>query len=180
MKKDYFLGSLIFTLMGMLPISSFADNSNTIEYSGTLIALPCTVEPSEQNDFVWFGENINSKDLYTGLRVDREFEFYLKDCDTSLGNSISAEFKGQNVTQDGFLKVDSISEATGVVIGLETMSGKPLPINGVKVEPIYPIKDGDMTITVRSYLKGDPEAIKNRTITPGWFNATLTYTLVYE
>lgn len=179
MKKIFVMSSLLLVLTAALSSVSYSESSNEIKYSGTLIALPCTVEPSEQNDWVDFGQNINTKDLYNGLRVDREVEFYLKDCDTSLGNSISAKFTG-NATADGLLNVDVGSEASGIVIGLETMSGKPLPINGSKVEPIYPIKDGDMTVTLRSYLIGDAQAIENKTMEPGWFNATLTYTLVYE
>ncbi|EMN4129016.1 fimbrial protein [Providencia vermicola] len=179
MKKHSVISTLLFALTAALSSVSYGDSSNTIEYSGSLIALPCTVEPDEQNDWVNFGQNINTKDLYNGLRIDREIEFYLKDCDTSLGNNISAKFTG-NATTDGLLNVDAGSDASGVVIGLETMSGKPLPINGSKVEPVYPIKDGDMTVTLRSYLIGDAQAIENKTLKPGWFNATLTYTLVYE
>lgn len=179
MKKNSVMSTLLFALTATLSSVSYGESSNTIEYSGSLIALPCTVEPSEQNDGVNFGQNINTKDLYNGLRIDREVEFYLKDCDTLLGNTISAKFTG-NATTDGLLNVDPVSEAAGIVIGLETMSGKPLPINGTKVEPVYPIKNGDMTVVLRSYLIGDAQAIENKTMKPGWFNATLTYTLVYE
>ncbi|EMS1063701.1 type 1 fimbrial protein [Providencia stuartii] len=182
MKKQSFISGFLFALMGILPSASFAESSNTIEYSGSLIALPCTVNPGSENGYVYFGENVNAKDLYTvqrGAYSDKEFDFYLDDCDTSLGNTISAKFNG-NATADGLLKFDPESEASGVVIGLETMSGKPLPINDAKVEPIYPIKDGDMVIPIRAYLKADADALKNKTIKPGWFSATLTYTLVYE
>ncbi|MGJ3355452.1 fimbrial protein [Providencia sp. Je.9.19] len=182
MKNHCVIGGLIFTLVGALPISAFADNSNTIEYSGTLIALPCTVNPDSENVYVYFGENVNAKDLYTGQRgaySDREFNFYLDDCDISLGNTISAKFTG-SATADGMLKLDPISEASGVVVGLETISGKALPVNDTKVESVYPIKDGNMVIPIRAYLKADADAMKNKTIKPGWFTATLTYTLMYE
>lgn len=182
MKKQRFIGGFILALMGILPSASLAGSSNTIEYSGKLIALPCTVHPQYENFGVYFGDNVNAKDLYTGERgaySDKEFEFVLEDCDTSLGNTISAKLSG-NATADGLLKFDPSSEASGVVIGLETMSGKPLPINNTQVESLYPIKDGNMTIKLKAYLKADPEAIANQSIQPGWFNATLTYTLVYE
>lgn len=182
MKKQSYISGFLFALMGILPSASFAESSNTIEYSGSLIALPCTVNPDSENGNVYFGENVNAKDLYTGQRgaySDREFSFYLDDCDTSLGNIISAKFTG-NATPDGMLKIDAASEASGVLIGLETMSGKPLPINDARVEPVYPIKDGDLVIPIRAYLKADPNTLKDKTINPGWFTATLTYTLVYE
>ena len=182
MKKHYLMSGFILALVGALPSISWADSSNTIQYSGKLIALPCTVNPGSESGYVYFGENINSKDLYTGQRgaySDQEFEFYLDDCDTSLGNTISAKFSG-NATADGLLKFNPDSEASGVVIGLETMSGAALPINNAQVEPVYPIKDGDMVIKLRAYLKADQDAMENKTIKPGWFSATLTYTLMYQ
>ncbi|MGM0939178.1 MAG: fimbrial protein [Pseudomonadota bacterium] len=182
MKKMRIIGGFLFAAVAISPTVSFAQSSNTIEYSGSLIALPCTVNPSSENAYIYFGDNVNAKDLYTGQRgaySDREFNFYLDDCDTLLGNAISAKFTG-NATPDGLLKLDASSEASGVVIGLETMSGKPLLINDMQVEPIYPIKDGNIVIPIRAYLKADADALKDKNIKPGWFTATLTYTLVYE
>ena len=182
MNKFRIIGGFLFAAIGLSPMVSFSQSSNTIEYSGSLIALPCTVNPGSENVLVYFGENVNAKDLYTGQRgtySDREFNFYLDGCDTSLANTISAKFTG-NATPDGLLKLDGMSEASGVVIGLETISGKPLPINDTQIEPVYPIKDGDMVIPIRAYLKADVDALKDKSIKPGWFVATLTYTLMYE
>lgn len=173
---------LIIMVAFVFPLRSMAESSNTVEYTGTLIELPCTVNPDNENVYIDFGDNVNTKDLYTGQRgaySDREFEFYLEDCDSSLADTISAKFTG-NATNNGLLKFSPTSEASGVVIGLETMSGKPLPINSAKVEPVYPLNDGKITIRLRAYLKAEENAIVNKSINPGIFWATMTYTLVYE
>ena len=168
-------------LISLIPSGAYAVNSKIIEYSGTLIALPCTVDPLLENMWADFGSNINAKDLVNGQRrySKEDILFNLKDCDTSLGNTISARFTGISTTNNGLLNVDTGSQASGIVVGLETPSGVVLPINNSQVEPIIPIKDGDMTIRLRSYVQA-AEGETNDSIVPGYFSATLTYSLVYQ
>ncbi|MDV5227254.1 fimbrial protein [Providencia rettgeri] len=158
-----------------------ADTSNTIEYTGRLIALPCTVDPIYENFGIDFGGNINAKDLVSGERrySKEDITFQLTDCDTSLGNTISAKFSGASTTPAGLLNVDAGSEASGIVVGLETPSGVALPINNAQVEPVMPITQGNMTIRLRSYVQAAEGATMD-TIVPGFFTATLTYSLVYQ
>lgn len=164
-----------------LPSISLAANSNDIQYSGTLIVLPCTVDPIYENFGVDFGGNINSKDLLEGQRrySKEDILFHLMDCDTSLGSTISARFSGVSTTSNGLLNVDVGSQASGIAVGLETPSGVSLPINDAQVEPVMPITNGEMTIRIRSYLQA-VEGATIETMVPGFFTATLTYTLVYE
>ncbi|WP_249216246.1 fimbrial protein [Providencia rettgeri] len=168
-------------LLGCVSGALQAESSNTITYSGTLVALPCTVEPAYENLWVDFGTNLNAQDFYRGRGEysDREFVFELKDCDTSLGNAITATFSG-DATPEGLLRLDSGSQASGIVIGLETLSGQPLLIAGQPVGAKTPLSEGDVTIRLRAYLQATPEALANRNIEPGRFWATLTYQLQYE
>nr|WP_307773593.1 fimbrial protein [Providencia stuartii] len=134
-----------------------------------------------ENFGVDFGGNINSKDLVAGQRrySKEDILFHLTDCDTSLGNTISAKFSGVSTTANGLLNVDAGSQASGVAVGLETLSGVALPINNAQMKPVVPITQGEMTIRIRSYL----QAVEGATVasmTPGFFTATLTYTLVYQ
>lgn len=173
--------SVALCFCGALPLVALAANSNDIQYSGTLIALPCTVDPIYENFGVDFGGNINSKDLLDGQRrySKEDILFHLTDCDISLGSAISAKFSGVSVTANGLLNVDAGSQASGIAVGLETPSGVALPINNAQVEPVIPITNGEMTIRVRSYLQA-VEGASVDMIEPGFFTATLTYTLVYE
>lgn len=173
--------SVALCVCSALPSVSLAANSNDIQYSGTLIALPCTVDPIYENFGVDFGGNINTKDLVDGQRrySKEDILFHLTDCDTSLGSAISARFSGASTTANGLLDVDAGSQASGIAVGLETPSGGALPINGAPVGPVMPITDGEMTIRIRSYLQA-VEGATVETMTPGFFTATLTYTLGYE
>lgn len=168
-------------LCSCLPLTAQAMNSNDIQYSGKLIALPCTVDPLYENFGVDFGGNINSKDLLNGQRrySKEDIQFHLTDCDTSLGNSIAVKFSGVSTTDNGLLNVDAVSQASGIAIGLETPSGVALPINNTQVEPIISIKKGDMTIRLRAYVQA-VEGATIESIQPGFFTAALTYSLVYE
>ncbi|MEY1579994.1 fimbrial protein [Providencia manganoxydans] len=179
-KSTMALSATLF-LASLMPLAAQAANSNDIEYSGTLIALPCTVDPIFENFGVDFGTNINSKDLLNGQRrySKEDIKFHLTDCDPSLGNTISAKFSGVSVTENGLLNVDEGSHASGIAIGLETPSGVALPINNTHVVPVIPITPGEMTIQIRSYLKA-VEGITADDIQPGLFTATLTYSLIYE
>lgn len=166
-------------LCGVLPSGVQAANSNDIEYSGTLIALPCTVAPGYEHVGVDMG-TIVANQLYLHERTTGvQFDFVLQDCDTSLGNWITATFAG-NSTPQGLLRFDGGSEAAGAAIGIETLSGVKLPVNPAQPYPSQAIQDGMTTVSLRAYVQGESEAIASRSITPGSFTATLTYTLGYE
>ncbi|HHN8583795.1 TPA: fimbrial protein [Providencia rettgeri] len=171
--------SVVVCFCGGLALSAQAANSNDIEYSGTLIALPCTVDPIYENLGVDLG-TIVAKQLYLHERTTGvQFDFVLQDCDTSLGNWITATFTG-NSTAQGLLNFDAGSEATGAAIGIETLSGVKLPINPIQPYPSQAIQDGTTTVRLRAYVQGESEAIASQSIMPGFFTATLTYTLGYE
>ncbi|MCW2255618.1 type 1 fimbria pilin [Providencia alcalifaciens] len=156
-----------------------AANSNDIEYSGTLIALPCTIDPLFENMGIDLG-TIIAKQLYLHERTTGvQFNFELKDCDTSLGNWITATFTGNSDAQ-GLLNFDVNSQAAGATIGIETISGVKLPINSTQPYPAHSIADGTTTVRLRAYIQGNSEAIATQSITPGYFTATMTYTLGYE
>nr|ELR5037463.1 type 1 fimbrial protein [Providencia stuartii] len=181
-KRTFWMSmSAILWCCSFLPSVAQAANSNDIQYSGTLIALPCTVDPNYENFGVDFGGNINSKDLLNGQRrySKEDIQFHLTDCDTSLGNSIAVKFSGVSTTDNGLLNVDAGSQASGIAIGLETPSGVALPINNTQVEPLMPIKKGDMMIRLRSYIQA-VEGATVESIQPGFFTATLTYMLIYQ
>lgn len=185
-KQDRRMKHITLISAAMLLASTFslgvqAANSNDIQYSGTLIALPCTVDPHYENFGVDFGNNINTKDLANGQHhySKEDILFHLTDCDMSLGNTISAKFSGVSTTANGLLNVDVGSEASGIAIGLETPSGVVLPINNAQVEPVVAITNGDMTIRLRAYLK-TVDGVSIEAITPGFFTATLTYMLIYQ
>lgn len=175
------LGLLIVSLLwcGGVP-SALASTPTTINYSGTLIALPCTIVPGMENLYVDLG-TIPTKSLYRFTRTPgRVFQFELTDCDSSLGNAITGSFTAAsyNATEK-LLKFSPGSTAQGAGVGLETLSGTPITMNDGSIYKV-PIVDGDMVIQVRAYVQGEQQALATKSLVPGDFWTVLTYQLSYE
>lgn len=167
-----FLASIL-----LLPANAAA-NSTQIEYSGKLIARPCTIEPGQQNQSVDMG-SITTKNLYRYTRTEGKIiQFELKGCDTSLGMSIVANLTG-TTNADGLLAFSAESEASGAGIGLEYLDGRPISLNSGESLSV-PLRDGDMTIRMRAYVQGESAALANKTLEAGFYSAILTYTFDYN
>lgn len=158
--------------------NAVAESSTTIHYGGTLIALPCTVDPSTENPYYDLGVT-PTKSLYRFTRTSGQLiTFELKDCDTSLGSIVKASFSGP-VNSEGLLQFAPGSEAKGAGIGLEYLDGRPIPIDGT-TDYAVPLKDGDMQIRLKAYVQGERVALTNKSLVAGDFTAVMTYTLSYE
>ncbi|MTC61466.1 fimbrial protein [Providencia rustigianii] len=177
-KKNKHVEIIILFFFSQLSSSVIADSSTDIYYEGTLIALPCTIEPGTIDPYYDMGV-IPTKSLYRFTRTSGTvITFELKDCDTSLGKTISASFSG-TVNDEGLLKFTPSSEAKGAAIGLEYLNGNSILIDG-KASYIVPLVDGDMVIRFKAYVQGERNALVNRKLVPGDFTALMTYTLNYE
>lgn len=162
----------------LMTTPAHAANNATINYSGTLVALPCTVPPGTEDLYVDMGV-IPTKSLYRFTRTAAKLiEFELKDCDTSLGSTIAIYFSGP-MTADGLLAFGGSSTATGAGIGLENMNGTPININNVTPYKIN-IVEGDMTVRMKAFVQGTQVALAEKSIEPGFFTAVLTYIMSYE
>lgn len=179
MKKLFSWSSAL--LLSSLLFSSWlvrADSSADIYYKGTLIALPCTIVPGTEDPFYYLGIT-PTKSLYRFTRTVRFLiTFELKDCDTSLGSTVKASFSG-SVNSEGLLQFSPSSEAKGAGIGLEYLDGRPIAIDGTTNYAV-PLIDGDMVIRFKAYVQGEREALANKSLVPGYFEAIMTYTLSYE
>ncbi|MGP3070574.1 fimbrial protein [Serratia nevei] len=84
----------------------------------------------------------------------------------------------ENTALPGLLAIDAGSGAKGVAIGQETLETKPLPLN--KSSDDYVLQAGNNLIALRAYVLGKSQAIANRTIGYGLFNAVAMFSLEYE
>ncbi|MNJ73361.1 hypothetical protein D3C77_701470 [compost metagenome] len=66
----------------------------------------------------------------------------------------------------------------GLLVGLETMGGSALALN--KVHRMGELSRGDNLVSFNAYLQGEPEALANRSLGLGDFEASLTFALSYE
>ncbi|WP_042846035.1 fimbrial protein [Providencia rettgeri] len=159
--------------------SYYSFSQDNLHFYGSLVQEPCVVLPENSSIDVDF-RTIADKDLYAyGRSRSETFSLILSECDTSLGNSFSISFLGgQHDSLPGFLALSANSDASGFGIGIEDKSGGLLPI-GDKMQKIL-LVDGSNTITFRAYLKAEPEAISNKSIKRGGFNALATFKIDYE
>lgn len=167
---------LIGFFMG-LSLASQANNSNQIQYDGTLISLPCTIN-EETETFVDLGEIID-KNLYLyGQSKPVPFYIILQDCDPLIASSVTLSVKAaeNSITQDGYLTLNPKSDAKGIVIGLSDNTGKQIPLNS-KLSPIK-VSEGAMAIRLNAFVK--LMGTEENGLIPGKFTSTLYYTLDFN
>lgn len=75
------------------------------------------------------------------------------------------------------LALDAGSGASGIGVGIETPSQKPLPLNTVSDEQV--LRNGSNVIELKAYVQGEPNAIRDQSIGHGAYTATSTFTLDY-
>lgn len=149
-----------------------------VNYSGVLVAEPCVIPPGEENIELDFGTVID-KYLYLNQRTQgKEFTLQLTECDLSLGETISVSFSGtESAALPGLLAINS-GGASGIAIGLENTAGELLPLN--KLTGKQRLQVGSNRITLKAYVRGEPEALKNSAIGRGVFSAVATFLLHYD
>ncbi len=170
--------SLLFgltTLTSSLPVQA----KENMRFHGALVAEPCLIAPGDEQIDLNFGTVIDQY-LYLNTRTrGQEFIIRLTSCDLSIGKTVKVTFSGpENMNLPGLLAIDSGSQAYGIAIGLENEEGQFLPLN--KKGKNHLLASGTNTITIRAYVQGEPDAIKNRHIERGPFSAIATFGLEYE
>jgi len=151
-----------------------------VEFSGAMVAQPCTLPDENSNIEVEFGTVIN-KNLYSSARTNRtNVSLTLEDCDLTMDQpTVSISFSGPPSTQlPGLIALDPSSQASGVAIGLETADGKLLPLDKNSEKQL--LITGSNTLNFKAFVQGEPDAIENKSITLGPFSALAMFTLKYE
>lgn len=168
-------GLAVLLVFGLRSEAYAADN---LSFKGNLVEEACTIRPGDEaiKMELW---DVTSKHLYINTRSQgRRFELHLEDCDTTIGNTVTISFGGtESAALPGLFALDGGSGATGIGVGIETLSDKPLPINAVSDE--QRLVDGNNVIELKAYVKGEPQAIRDQTIGPGAYKVTSTFTLDY-
>jgi len=171
----------LFVILAMAAIGpgmAVAADDN-VHFTGSLVADPCVIPPGEENIPLEFGTVID-KYLYENQRTHSEvFTLHLTECDPAIAGTVTVTFSGApSSALPGLLALDGGSVATGVAIGLENEDGSALKLDEA-TSPVT-VGSGEMQLPFRAYVQAEPQAIANRTITPGEFTATATFSLGYE
>lgn len=166
-------------VLGTLVLSAAAQAADNVEFTGVLVHAPCTLHPGDDEQELDFS-TVSARDLYVlGQTPSRSFSLRLEDCDTSVMNGVTLTFSGEESTElPGFLAFDAGSLARGVVVGLQSENGQPLPLNGAGMN--LALTPGNVLIPLQAYLKVEPTAQGNQGIVKGPFTATATFELTYQ
>lgn len=151
--------------------------ASNLTLKGALVAAACKIKAGDETLAIDLGV-VTSAELYRYTRtIGKTFQIHLEDCDTSISNSVTTTFSGtESIKLPGLLALGGSIEK-GVAIGLETLAGTPLPLNVVSDRQA--LSNGANVIAFQAFLKGEPQAIINKTIVPGYFAAVSTFTLGY-
>ncbi|PRW91366.1 exotoxin [Pseudomonas simiae] len=162
-------------IFGLIPAGQAADN---LSFKGNLVEEACTIRPGDEAITLELWD-VTSKHLYINTRSQgKGFKLHLEDCDTTIGNTVTITFGGrENMALPGLFALDGGSGASGIGVGLETPSNKPLPLNTVSDEQV--LSNGNNVIELKAYVQGEPDAIRDQTIGHGLFTVTSTFTLDY-
>lgn len=172
-------GFTVMILPLALAIFAARGGEDNLQFRGALVAEPCVIPPGEENIALDFGTVI-SKYLYANQRTKSEpFILHLTECDPAIAGSVSVTFSGvESAALPGLLAPDAGSAAKGIAIGIETASGSAQPLN--KPSPSAALLAGDNRLSWQAFVQGEPAALADKSLTPGAFTATATFSLDYE
>ncbi|MEQ5033517.1 fimbrial protein [Morganella morganii] len=170
--------SIHFVLAFIFPLNAY---SETVNFDGVLVADPCEVYPGDENIELNFGTVID-KYLYINTRTHSQlFSIRLINCDLMLGKEVNVTFTGTESDElKGMLALNTISQSSGIVIGLETETGEPVALNKKKSYVQLLHSGHENIINLKAYVQGEPNALINKSIRHGWFLATMNFILEYE
>ncbi len=175
------LGNSVWVMVVMVFLLSSGSSmaANNVHLYGALVAEPCVIPPGKEVIQLDFGSVVD-KYLYLNQRTHGiPLVIQLAECDLSVGKTVTLTFSGnENPRLPGLLLPEAGSQAAGIAIGLETPEGQPLPLNQSSAK--YPLRAGNSDVQLRAYVQGEPQAIAQKNITHGAFNATATFILGYE
>lgn len=167
-------------ILALFPIFvSNAYSATEINFTGALIAEPCLIEEGDEAKELDFGTVID-RDIYTRQKSkNMPVTIVLTRCSADVAKTVTITFNGnENSMLPGFLAINSGSNATGIAIGMETLSGQQILIN--KTSPPVTLEAGRTLILLNAFIQGEPNAVRDYSISSGYFSATATFSLNYQ
>ena len=157
-----------------LIVLSFSAVAETqLQFKGVLISDPCIVDTESEEQIVEMG-SISAKTFISNPRsAPKNFKILLKECDLSLGNTVSLTFRGkEDNDQPGTFAVTG--DASGIAIALEETDGNPIK-PGVELKPVQ-LNDSESILNYVAYVQSsDLNKLKE-----GAFESKAVFFLEYE
>ncbi|EAZ9180207.1 fimbrial protein [Salmonella enterica] len=150
-----------------------ADN---VHFSGRLVASACTLILRGTDVATVDFAQVDSADFIpSGQSPRKPLIFELTDCDSALSDGVQVTFAGVEAPgSTGILAIDKGSMASGIGIGMETLTGEPVAINNAS-GATFMLSTGNNTLRLNAWVQRLP----GEDLAPGAFTATATATFEY-
>lgn len=169
---------IIFSLFAATAVHAIGELiGGELTFKGKVVAQGCNIVPSSKNIAVDFGE-ISARTLYAEVKsLPQAFAIELQGCSTAVFNSITVTFSGTaNPNMNDRLAVTG--SASGIGIGFEESDGTAISLNTPTTA--VAISSAAMQLDFKAFVEGEPDALSNKTLQTGEFQATANYTLNYQ
>lgn len=169
----------------VIPFSSMADNTGTINFVGSVVNTPCNIEQTSVNQTVDFGQ-LSRKALESGKAAEANFDIKFTGCDfTKFGTdpvtgdpvpakSMELVFTGQNYADQGNTL---LATSTGNTNNLGVSIDGFVFGQAKDVLPSIVNQKGDNTLTFKALAKA-VDASKD--VAEGKFSAISNFRITYE
>ena len=187
--KGIISGTGIARLAGCLPLLlTLSVGAVTVTFDGELLDRPCQIDPASLNQTVQFQERA-AKYFHTtpGRGPAEDFSIRLVQCKTAtIWKTVKLKFTGDKESamkeqSEYFLKVTGVN-AGKLAIGILDTDGTTL----MKLGDAHnhgqgtPVDRDTLQFNFKAYVQATPEALAQKSVTPGSYTSTANFELFYE
>ncbi|HBA3590908.1 TPA: type 1 fimbrial protein [Escherichia coli] len=179
----------IVRLAGCLPLLlTLSAGAVNVTFNGELLDRPCQVDPASDGQTVQFLERpVKDFQHAPGRGATEDFSIRLIQCNTStIWKTVKLKFSGDRESAmkeqaDYFLKVTGVNTGK-LAIGLLDTDGTTL----MKLGEAHnrgqgtPINSNTLLFNFKAYVQATPDALAQKSVTPGTYNSTANFELFYE
>ncbi|MBB1612936.1 MULTISPECIES: fimbrial protein [Pseudomonas] len=157
------------------PATSSAGGSGKVNFIGSIIDAPCSLDAKSKDQTVRMDEVSNKVLANNGESSIQSFNIELRQCDISKMKKVKVTFGGDADLTDNTL-LGIAGSAKGAGIALTNGSGAQVKLGEASVARDLLV--GDNTLAFGAFLRGT--TAKDVAVTPGEFTATANFMLSYE
>ncbi|ELO4939518.1 type 1 fimbrial protein [Escherichia coli] len=187
--KGIISGTGIARLAGCLPLLlTLSAGAVTVNFDGELLDRPCQIDPASLNQTIQFQERA-AKYFHTapGRGPAEDFSIRLVQCNTAtIWKTVKLKFTGDKERamkeqSEYFLKVTGVN-AGKLAIGILDTDGTTL----MKLGDAHnhgqgtPVDRDTLQFNFKAYVQATPEALAQKSVTPGSYASTANFELFYE
>ncbi|EMY7309429.1 type 1 fimbrial protein [Escherichia coli] len=187
--KDVISGTGVARLAGCLPLLlTLSAGAVNVTFDGELLDRPCQIDPGSLNQTVQFLERPVKDFQYAPGRGPAEnFSIRLVQCNTNtIWKTVKLKFTGDKEStmkeqSEYFLKVTGVN-AGKLAIGLLDTDGTTL----MKLGDAHnhgqgtPVDRDTLQFNFKAYVQATPDALAQKSVTPGSYASTANFELFYE